>query len=196
MRLNKYILTLVFSLLFSSIYAQKGFRKWFPQTAITGQYAGSIGMYSIGYSKITPNKKIELGLLYGKIPKFAGTEHRTLSLKFTYNPIHYNINTRFTFEPIQMGVFLCQNFGENSSLFWGKQYPKGYYWWSKSLRIHGFVSTQLSYKMIESKSFDRISLYLEANTNDLYLYSYLPNTRTMDWHDIFFLGAGIKVYVK
>ena len=43
---------------------------------------------------------------------------------------------------------------------------------------------------------DRLAVYFEANTNDLSLYSYLPNPKALSLYDIFFFGTGIKLYLK
>jgi hypothetical protein len=159
------------------------------------QYAGSTGFITLGFSKITTNNKFEIGLLYGKVPRSLGGVNRSLSMKFTYNPFQYDFLKRIKMEPFQTGIFISQNFGENLELNWANKYPKGYYWWSRSLRIHYFISAQISY-MIEKKRFNRITYYFEANTNDLYVYSYFPNRNTISLYDIFFFGTGIKLYIN
>jgi hypothetical protein len=194
MRVNNVLIGL---LLLNSLngIAQKNIFSKFNKSAITLQYAGSIGFVSIGFSAVTKKNKLELGLLYGKVPRLFGGVHRTLNLKGTYNPFQVKLGGKIISEPLQAGAILSQNFGETLGLNWGDKYPPGYYWWPKSLRTHLFVSTQFSV-MLNKKYVDRISLYLETNTNDLYLYSYLPNTKTMSLYDILFFGAGLKCYLK
>jgi hypothetical protein len=180
------------------IYANSStaqFKNIFPKSSITIQYAGSTGFLTYGFSKVSKKEKTEIGLYYGNVPRRYGVVNRSLTLKFIYNPFRLKIYNKFLFEPIQTGFFFTQNFGENHSLNWGNQYTKGYYWWGKSFRIHYFFSTQLSYK-IEKKWMDKVAWYLEANTNDLYLYSYLPNRSFIHVYDIFFLGTGLKIYLK
>jgi hypothetical protein len=98
-------------------------------------------------------------------------------------------------EPLQIGIFLAQNFGKNIDFKWSSKYPKGYYWWGSSFRQHIFFSTQLS-RALPKGYFSKVSLYLEANTNDLYLYSYFSNRNTITLYDIFFLGIGTKFYLR
>lgn len=180
---------------YTNLFSQKHINKLFPKSVFTVQYAGSTGFLTLGFSKVTSKNKIEIGFLYGMVPRSLGGLNQSLTLKGTYNPLHLDILKRIKIEPIQTGVFICQNFGETLGLQWGNKYPKGYYWWPRSTRIHFFVSSQVSYK-IEKKHFDRIAYYFEANTNDLYLYSYFPNRNTMSLYDIFFFGTGIKLYIK
>lgn len=174
--------------------AQGFLKRTFPTTAFTLQYAGSTGLVTIGVSKVTPKNKLEIGLFYGRTPREYGNV-RSLSLKLTYNPIHLLIRESLQLEPFQLGFFFAQNFGYNIHLSWDNRYPKGYYWWPNSLRTHIFISSQIAI-VSKRKHLDRIALYWEANTNDLYLYSYLSNLQSLTPYDIVFFGLGAKVYVK
>lgn len=167
----------------------------FPKTAFTAQFAGSTGLYTFGISKVSRYDKLELGLLYGRVPKPFGGINSSLVLKFIYNPFHFDVTEKIKSEPVQTGLFMNQNFTKDRSLFWGDAYPKGYYWWPRSTRLHFFVSTQLALR-IEKKHIERLAWYFEANTNDLYLYSYFPNTRSMSLYDVFFFGTGLKLYLR
>ena len=190
MKLFSYILILV---AFTGDFNAQIFRS-LPKTAFTAQFAGSTGLYTFGVSKVSRYNKIELGLLYGRVPKSFGGINNSLVLKFTYNPFHIAVTEKIKFEPVQTGIFINQNFSKNRSLFWTDKYSKGYYWWTRSTRFHFFLSTQVSLR-IEKNHVDRLAWYFEANTNDLYLYSYLPNPRSMSLYDIFFFGTGLKLYL-
>lgn len=166
-------------------------RKWI----LTTQYAGSTGLASGGLSVGSRKNKLELGFLFGFVPERYGGPIQTFSLKFVYNPFRLHLSDRFCWEPLQTGVFITQYSGDNFSLRWEDKYPKGYYWWPKSTRQHIFLATQTSW-LLRKKHADRVSLFLEANTNDLYLYSYLPNVRSIKFYEIIFLGTGVKLYLK
>lgn len=175
--------------------SQSWLARKFPVSVLTAQYGGSIGFLSFGVSKATPKNKFELGLLYGNVPKSLGGVNNSITLKGTYNPFHIPVMKKIDLEPLQTGIFVSRNFGENLGPNWGNKYPGGYYWWTRSIRFHFFLGSQVSYK-IQSKHIDRLSAYFEANTNDLYLYSYFPNRNTISLYDIFFFGTGIKLYIK
>ncbi len=168
----------------------------FSNRVVTTQFAGSIGFYSGGFSLVTTTKnKFEAGLLYGHVPRSMGGVNRSITLKGTYNPFQFRCTKVISIEPLQTGIFICQNFNQHLSLSWGNNYPPGYYWWTKSLRFHIFLGAKVS--LIQNrKRLDRISFFFEANTNDLYLLSYFPNMKSMSLYDIVFFGAGIKVYYR
>ena len=177
-------------------FSQTTLRTVFPRSAWTLQYAGSIGYLTLGYSKTTASRKMELGLLYGFVPRAVGGVNHSLNFKSTYNPFRISlIKKRFTLEPLHTGLIISQNFSDHLGLNWGSKYADGYYWWSRSLRIHVFAGAQVSVKLGE-KHFTRMAYYFEVNTNDLYLHSYFPNTKTMSLTDILFFGMGVKFYTR
>ena len=183
-------LSLLFFFL-QEVQAQK-FRR---NTSYAIQYAGSVGFLSGGLYKHHVKDKLSIGLVYGFTPKNVGGPLGSLSLKVKYNPFHIKVYRNLSIEPIQIGFFLAQNFGKNIDFKWGHQYAKGYYWWGSSFRQHAFFSTQLSL-VLPKGCFSKASLYLEANTNDLYVYSYFSNRNTITLYDIFFLGIGAHFYLR
>ena len=161
------------------------------------QYAGSIGWLTAGYFRQSTNEKIELGLLYGYTPESLGGEIHSLALKFIYEPLQINISNRFQLEPIQTGIFIVQNFSNNLYLSWPDKYDRGYYWWTNSLRFHVFLGVQAGY-ILDDRMVRKISFYFEANTNDLYIASYVSNynSQSISIDEIFFFGTGLKIYFQ
>ncbi len=181
-------------LLGSSLFSQiKWVKKHFNETSYSIQYAGSTGFISLGIQKVTTNKKFEIGIQTGKIPSFIGQVQRTAVGKFLYAPFQLN-HKSFIFQPLTSGLFFARYFGENHGN-WSNKYPKGYYWWNRSMRSHVFIGSQISLTT-KSNYISRMAIYFEANTNDLYLYSYIPNRKSMSLYDIIFFGTGIKLYMK
>ncbi len=179
----------------SNIQAQSWLKKQMPYTTFSLQYAGSTGLFSAGIAKTGKKQLFELGLLYGYTPAWGDYANHSLSLKLSVSPFQLRLAQKLYWQPIQAGVFLCQNFGKNLGLAWDQQYPKGYYWWSRSTRTHLFFSTQVTFDS-GIDFIDKIAFYIEANTNDLYISSYFPNRKTMKITDIFFLGTGCKILIK
>jgi hypothetical protein len=188
------ILAGIFVFILGSIYAQAQRDPLFPKSMIVSQFAGSTGLASAGFSKVTARDKIELGLLYGYLPKAYGGNNHSLSLKFAWNPWQFKVK-RLSVEPVQLGAFICQNFNKNLEFTWGNNYPKNYYWWPRSTRFHPTHSTQLAY-VFDTKRLDRLAYYFEANTNDLYIASWYPNRKALSLYDIIFFGMGLKLYLK
>ncbi|MBI3883522.1 MAG: hypothetical protein HY305_04710, partial [Sphingobacteriales bacterium] len=163
-------LVIIFVLIGLNLYTYGQFKKNFPKTAYGFQYAGSIGYISVGYFRLSPKEKLALGALYGRTPQFAGGPLNSLTMKCIYTPFRKKLSSRFFLEPLQTGLFASGWFGEKMDMSWSGNYPKRYYWWHRNVRSHIFVSTQVS--MNVKKKIERVSLYFEVNTNDLYLYNY------------------------
>jgi hypothetical protein len=187
----KKLFALYFTLFVLAAPAQSGYKKLFPVQGASLQFAGSVGFLSAGYHVRTPKEHIELALRYGYTPEAFGGPLHSVSLKVLYSPFHLKFLKHYSWEPLQGGIFLSQNFGENLYVMWPEKYPKHYYWWSPSLREHIFLSTQVSYSL-QYRHLDKISAYFEANTNDLYLYSFIPNRGALSLYDITFFGLGLK----
>jgi hypothetical protein len=191
-------LIIIFLFVFQQFIYSQGSRKTIlPVSAVSLQFAGSTGFLTGGYFRCTKNEIFQLGLLYGYVPKDLGGTLHSLSLKFVYNPFKIVPDRRIYIEPLQAGVFFCQNFGKNLYLTWPGYYPKDYYWWPASLRSHIFLSSSISARIDKSSWIDHLSVYFEVNTNDLYLASYLlkNNSSSVSFYDIIFFGTGLKLYL-
>lgn len=195
--------TIIFTLLLCNVFAQRSVsqelrKRILPSSAIAIQYAGSTGFLTVGYFRGTQNEKIQAGVLYGNTPVVFGGSLHSLSLKAFYNPFKINITKRLYLEPLQAGAFFCQNFGRNLEVAWPSYYPKGYYWWPASLRSHIFFSSAISIRTNKPAWVDHITYYFEANTNDLYIASYLwkSNHRSLSPYDLIFFGMGLRFYLK
>ena len=167
----------------------------FPKSFAVAQFAGSTGLLSVGFSKVSRCDKIELGLLYGFLPKAYGGVNHSVSLKFAWNPWQLRLLKKLRIEPLQLGGFICQNFNKGAEPAWGSRYPKNYYWWPRATRFHPAVSAQLAY-VAGTRHIDRLAYYFEANTNDLYIASYFPNRHALSVYDIVFFGMGLKLYLR
>lgn len=179
-------------------YSQQERKKVFPSSAIALQYAGSTGLASVGYFRVTENEKIQLGLLYGFTPERAGGNLHSLSLKFIYDPYKIHLSKRFYVRPLQTGVFISQSFGKQLDFQWPDHYPRHYYRWAPSLRFHIHLGLEMALLTNKSEWLDHVSFYFESNTNDLYIGSYFGNNnyRALSLYDIVFFGVGSKCYLK
>jgi hypothetical protein len=188
------IALLVISLLLTQdIFAQRSFTQRITPRHIALQYAGSIGYTSVGFG-YDLFKKTELSFHYGYVPEVKGGELHIVALKFQYKPFNIHLTKGLVFHPINPVVFASYTMARNFSFgFDADQYPKGYYFWSPALREHLGVSTELEILGDKSSRIKSISLYTEANTNDLYMVSWYENRTTTPVTKIFRLGFGIKM---
>lgn len=163
------------------------------------QFAGSIGMFSLGtgwhYGR---RDQLETELLFGYLPHKNGSEHHyTLTLKQRYIPWHIPLShqsQRWVLEPLTCGGFVNTIFGEG---FWRHEpskYTKGYYGFNTKLRYNIFIGQRIKYNIphrhrIFNKS---ITAYYELSTCDLYVVSAVPNRR-ISLTDILSLAVGLKM---
>ena len=181
------------SLLSALVMSSGGTR--LPPVVLNMQYAGSIGLVSAGASIRLARKKLETGLLMGYLPASHGGPMTTFTAKATYNPFCLRISPSMSVQPLQTGVFVTMHTGKELERTWDKHYPDGYYMWNRSIRMHVFAGIQLSVNSpyVPDK---RFAIYLECNTNDLYINRLYHNRGYMPLWDIMALGAGVKMYFR
>lgn len=179
-------------------YAQ--IHKIFIPKDVVVQHAGSIGFFSFGAGyPIFKNKRGSLDFNYGFVPKSKGGDLHIVSAKFAYRPWKVNIADGVVWYPVNPGAFVTYHIGKEYDFFWDKDtYEEGYYWWSTAIRPHISLSTEVNLdapKLTKTSVIKGISIYTEANTNELYLTSYLQNHRTISLAEIFKLGIGLRVHL-
>jgi hypothetical protein len=192
---KKILITL--SCIFSTgAYAQSdtsaGKFDWLIPDGYVAAYAGGFGMFSAGgiYSL---TKRFDAALTAGYVPERFGNIWTVNSI-FTFNAARINLSGRFQANLLKAGVFLNLNFGDNIFLNWPEQYPSRYYWWNSALRLGPVLETEISYRMQPTGL--RYTAFFQCLTNDMYLYSYIPNSRTLSLYDIIYFGTGIRVFLQ
>ena len=164
------------------------------------QHAGSIGFFSVGAGyPVFKNKRGSLDFNYGFVPKSKGGDLHIVSAKFAYRPWKVNIADGVVWYPVNPGAFVTYHIGKEYDFFWDKDtYEEGYYWWSTAIRPHISFSTEINLdgpKLTKTSVIKGISIYTEANTNELYLISYFQNHRAISPVEIFKLGIGVRVHL-
>lgn len=164
----------------------------------TVQFAGSIGMFSVGMGwHYGRRDRWETELLVGWMPHDNGSSyHYTLTLKERYVPWRLALSShrRWEVEPLTAGAFVNMIFGEG---FWRhapSKYTKGYYGFNTKLRYNIFLGQRIRYNIPQRRRLlhKSISLYYELSTCDLYLVSAIPNKRVR-LGDILSLAIGTRL---
>jgi hypothetical protein len=179
---------------FQTAFAQHGLPKALIPDFVGVQYAGSIGYMSIhtGYNFF--KDKTALSFHYGYVPEVKGGELHISAIKFEYKPFNIKLGNKLVLQPLNPVVFLSYTFGKNFGLSFDRdQYAKGYYFWSPALREHLGLSSELKILGDKSSKIKSISIYTEANTNDLYMISWFENRTTTPIYEIFHLGFGVRM---
>lgn len=185
----------IFLLLISGrLSAQEKFLKSITPDNIGMQYAGSIGYMSLGVGYNLFKEKTNLSFHYGYVPEIKGGELHIAAVKFEYKPFAIKISDKLIFHPLNPVIFASYTFGKNFGFKFDRDiYAKGYYFWSPALREHLGLSSEIKILGDKSSKIKSISLYAEANTNDLYMVSWFENRTTTPLHYIFQMGFGVRM---
>ena len=164
----------------------------FPERSLTAQYAGSIGTGSLAYTLYGRSAKWGVGLSYGRTPESAGGPLNTYALRVIFTPWDLELGSRLSLQPVRTGLFVAYTAGFDLRATWPSYLEPGYYWWTPNFRQHLYLRSQLSYRT-GPRFAERIGVYFEANTNDLYVYSWWRNRRSITPYDIIFFGIGVEL---
>jgi len=186
---------LIFGLLSSSAYAQDSFLARLKPDQVNLQYAGSIGYFSGGIGYNLFNEKAALSFHYGYVPKNKGGWMSIFTAKFEYKPFEIKIKDKLRIHPLNPVFFPSYTSGDNFDYqFKTSQYRKGYYFWSSALRLHLGAGTEVKILTPKTAAFKSLSIYAEANTNDLYAISWFQNRTSTPFYEMFKLGYGVRAY--
>lgn len=157
------------------------------------QHGGSIGYLSVG-AGYNIGSKTRLSVHYGFVPEDAGGPLHVVAAKFMYSPWQIEIDPKVKLNLLDVGLFFSYHFGQQFASSWPSyRYPDGYYWWKTSLRYH--LGIENSLRVYTNGTIQSVSLYVELNTNDLYLVSYVKNTDALNLIDILKLGVGVRFHL-
>lgn len=162
-------------------------------THIKAQYAGGIGIASVGFGWDYGKKcRWETDIMVGYVPKYnSESGHVTVTLKQNYIPWSIYPTSKFSIEPICFGAYLSTISGKE---FWLKQpdfYPDNYYWFSTKLRLHALIGTSITLHP-STNLVKGVRVFFEANTCELYVVRSIGN-KYLRPSDIVTLSCGIKL---
>lgn len=189
----KILLVAVLFIISQALYAQESQSKshLIPDGIVT-EYAGGFGLVSVGIL-YNFSKNTELGLTTGYTPPEYG-KIWTVNGLISHTAIPMQLSESFSLQLLKAGAFVNVNFGNNIYLKWPEHYPKNYYWWNSAIRFGPFIDTELRYLPAYRKL--GYGVFFQCLTNDIYLYTYFPNTNTISLYDILYFGAGLKVFYR
>ena len=153
------------------------------------QYAGNLGIVSVGFGKAFLKKKTTIDLNYGYLPKFInGSKVQTIALKATYHLIRKPICTIGT--DLYLGSALAYSSACNTYSKYPDYYPEGYYQ-NNALHLNPYIGL-LFYNPVKKKKKEFIEFYVELGTVDTQIGHAFLN-ETISFFDIWNLGFGIVI---
>lgn len=172
---------------------QKIIKALVPDQAII-QYAGSIGYVSAGVGYNFFKERSALSFHYGHVPVNKGGELNILAVKFDYKTFAIKLGNDVVFYPVNPVIFFSYTLGNDFGLkFDSDKYDNGYYFWSPALRGHLGFNSEIKLLGDKSSKIKSVSVFAEANTNDLYMVSWYENRTSTPIYNIFHLGFGLKL---
>jgi len=155
------------------------------------QYAGNMGLISVGLGRTFNNDRIETFLIYGILPKqINGVGAQTLSLKATGRITQLPISRACNLKTYT-GIAIIGNFTNNVHLSFPDYYPSSYYDLPTSLHAAPSIGASITWKQrdyIQTNS--SYTLFAEFSTIDYYLISLL-NNKSMQFPDIWNFSFGV-----
>ncbi|WP_207433781.1 hypothetical protein [Sabulibacter ruber] len=158
------------------------------------QFAGDIGLVSVGVGKQSFNRKLETDVSVGYLPKKIGGDHLfTAALKSTLLPFRPVRIRKVDWHAFSTGMQLSYTFGDDffASERYLSRYPNRYYRFSTALHLYFFAGGQVNLTRVEK--FRRFGAYYEVGTMGEYLLSYLQNPGYLGPGKIFHLALGAKM---
>ncbi|HEX8349124.1 MAG TPA: hypothetical protein VF598_04115, partial [Hymenobacter sp.] len=160
------------------------------------QVAGGIGMIAAGAGyTLGTHRRLDADVLAGYVPgKYTGGQaFGIFTAKGTYSPFSLPMGTHWQVRPLSTGMLV--NYTPSAMLNRSRddKYPyKNYYWWSSTVRLGAFLGGRVDREFNLGGRSRVASAYYELGTNDLYLVSFLTNTKGLSVGQILTLGLGVK----
>lgn len=184
---------LVYFIHYSSLIAQNNENAkdlpWYIPSHAKLQFAGNIGMFSIGAGYHLRNPKWEVDLIYGYVPsKYAYKDLHSITAKATWGTLKRSYQEDLEITWIKLGLLQNYSFGQRYFTRLPEHYEKGYYYFSTSLNFGVFYGTEVKYK--------NSALYWELGTTDKHIINYVKSSYTINFNELWNIGIGIKYYIK
>ena len=169
-------------------------REWYLPDHAVLQFAGNIGLLSIGPGYSYAKDRMNTDVLYGYVPAFESHSGiHLLTAKTSYRPFLIDLSNGFLLEPLKVGAGVSYSIGSQFYTTWPKRYPDRYYWWASSLRFTPFIGSTISTKIGNDHTIiKRVQLYGELGSTDLDIVSKLDNKSLPLW-DVINIAIGSKV---
>lgn len=135
------------------------------------QYAGNIGLGSVGLGYISNNEKHHLGFNYGYLPPFVNNvKVHTFTLKGAFQFKKHKLSEKASLNAY-LGTHLLYSATSNTFVKWPSYYPDDYYF-TNAIHLAPFLGVKINAR----KTINRFS-YVEIGTLDYYLLKRIKYNR-------------------
>lgn len=176
-----------------SVKFKKKEKFWLIPDYTKAQFAGNIGLASIGIGYKVIHKTLFTELLYGYVPESVSEANpvHLITLKNTFTILNKDLGKGYTFSPIT-GLTTTLETGNNSFLKVPDVYPDDYYI-TNAVHFTLFIGALLHKGFFSDQLFKGIDFYIEVGTVDTYLW-YALTTKEVNFGDVFSSSIGMNFY--
>jgi len=159
------------------------------------QFAGGIGLLSIGVGYSFFKEKLEVSYFYGYVPKAVSIDDlHSVSLQVTAKFFRFKANKNIEIVPLNVGWFIHHTFGNEYWITLPSHYPDEYYWWSPGRNSGIFLGGEIKTKLLSNKTpASGTAFYARVGSRGLYLTSKFGNS-AIPFRDIVEFGFGVAFY--
>lgn len=159
------------------------------------QFAGGIGLISLGVGYSFLKHKLDVSYFYGYVPKFVSTDDlHSVSLQITAKLLRYKVSKTVEILPLNFGWFIHHTFGSEYWIKLPSNYPEKYYWWSPGRNSGVFLGGEIRTRFLSNKTpASGTAFYIRAGSRGLYIASKFGNS-SIPFSDIIEFGFGVAVY--
>jgi hypothetical protein len=151
------------------------------------QYAGNLGVISVGLGREFVNPRLAIGLSYGYLPKEVnGAWVHTFGTKATFNLVRHE-HKSYEFAQY-MGTSITYSIASKTYTEYPSQFPRNYHI-PNAVHVNPLIGARLSYYG-NSGRFRRTSLFAEIGTVD-YLVIYGIRNKNLKPSEIINLSFGL-----
>lgn len=197
MRIREIFIVSIVVLFFSNSYGQETFsvkeKSWYVPDYVKAQFAGNIGLFSVGAGYQLFDGVLYSELLYGFVPKSASKADNIhlITIKNTFPIYRKKISENLTITPIA-GITTTLDIGTNSFTTLPSKYPEGYYF-PTAVHFTLFGGALIHKDFKKPKIFKGVDFYIEFGTVETYLW-YALTLDEVDLLDVFSADIGVNFY--
>jgi hypothetical protein len=161
------------------------------QTYVKMQYAGNIGLVSVGAGYKSFSNRFSLDLSLGYLPKFInGIRVSTISLKPSFHFKEHSFSGVST--GFYMGTGINYSIGRNIYPKAPNYYPIDYVY-PNAYNLNPFIGANAIFSLTNSR-FGKLAIYTELGTVDYEIY-YAFKRKEINFLETINLAFGIKIYL-
>jgi hypothetical protein len=168
-------------------------KSWYVPDYVKVQFAGNIGLVSVGAGYQLFNKVLYTELLYGFVSESVSKsdEIHLITIKNTFPIFRKELGKNFTISPIA-GFATTYEIGANSFTTLPSIYPEGYYV-PNAFHFTLFGGAMVHKDFKDSKMIKGADFYFEVGTVETYLW-YVITSKEVSTSDVFSTSIGINFY--